>query len=106
MSETLDLFGPVIQTGSSIVPRARKSDPVTSHQAASQATFAGEHCRRILEALAVAPGTIYELADAVGLDHVQVARRCADLERDGKAVPMEHLRPGPTGRMCRVWRLA
>lgn len=98
--QTLDLFGPAP------IARARKSDPITSHQAASQATFAGEHCRRILEALAQYQGTIHDLARATGLDHVEVARRCADLERANKAYPTHKTRRGPNGRSCRVWRLA
>jgi predicted ArsR family transcriptional regulator len=90
-------------------PRARRRDPATSHMAAARvAEFAGEHHEKILEALRVGPGTIYELGDRTDLDHVQVARRLSELEAASppRALPTDATRPSPRGRPCRVWRLA
>lgn len=92
-----------------ITPRARQSDPTTSHiAAASMAGIAVSHADRILAALELSgPQTIYELADRTGLDHVGVARRMKDLERAQAAerVPNE-TRLSPNGRPCTVWRAA
>jgi len=68
-------------------PRARRSDPRTSHDAAARAALtAGSQAARILLALCettCAWPTAYTLAAATGLTHVQVDRRAIDLERDG-----------------------
>ncbi len=86
------------------VPAARATDPGTSHAAATKVvTFRGDHHRRILAALSE-PRTIYEIAQACGLDHVAVARRMPELERDGKAEPTDETRKSPSGSPCRVWR--
>ena len=87
---------------------ARRADPETSHKAAKRAKeFAGEHHRAILRFLGRSLGdaTIYVIAENIGIDHVAVGRRMAELERAG-LVRTEGERPGPTGRMCRVWWLA
>ena len=86
---------------------ARRTDPETSHKAAARVReFAGEHHRRILAAISPYSGsTIYQIAAQSGLDHVAAARRMGELEKAGK-VYAEGERPGPTGRMCRVWWLA
>jgi len=91
---------------------ARRTDPETSHEAAARVReFAGEHHRRILAAIDPVHGsTIYDIADMSGMDHVAVARRMIELasEVDGRIarVKAKGTRPGPTGRMCRVWWLA
>lgn len=82
------------------LPQARNSDPETSRDAARKAaTFANNHRDRIHAALAT-PGTIKDLAERTGLDHVAVARRLPDLQRMGLAVPMDDERRDG----CRVWR--
>lgn len=86
------------------VRRARRRDPETSHAAASRASeFAAVHMAAIRKALTLGSGTIYEIAERTGLDHVQVARRLPEM-RDAKV--SDEKRCGPTGRMCRVWELA
>jgi predicted ArsR family transcriptional regulator len=97
MSEQFSIFDP---------PRARNTDPETSHIAAAGVeAFAGEHHAKILQALD-APGTIHELAERTGLDHVQVARRMIELERSKWVIRLEETRPSPRGRPCRIWRRA
>lgn len=86
--------------------RARSDDPVTSHQAAARlAEFAGDHHAKILGSLLTqGDGTIYELAERTGLDHVAVARRMSELEALQVARPKPGVkRASPTGRPCRVW---
>lgn len=81
-------------------PRARRKDPDTSHAAARKAAlFQGSHHKLILDALAVAPGNIYELGRRTGLGHVAVARRLPELDALKLAEPTEEKREG-----CRVWR--
>lgn len=87
--------------------RARRRDPATSQEAASRVSnFAAGHYAGIRCALVIGPATIYEIAARTGLDHVAVARRLSEMERAGIAEPTTETRPGPTGRQCRVWRIA
>lgn len=80
-------------------PAARRRDPETSKAAANRALeFASGHHARIFEALQ-APGTIYELGERCGLNHVAVARRLPEMLKAGLAEPTEDKRDG-----CRVWR--
>lgn len=67
-------------------PRARSSDPITSHEAAERAkAFAGTHAERILAALEeMGSGIAPEIGLETGLSVVQVDRRVAELERAGK----------------------
>lgn len=67
-------------------PLARRSDPITSHMAAANATeFKGGHAARILACLqAGGPATAHELADQTGLTVVQIDRRLPELARSGK----------------------
>lgn len=90
--------------------RARRDDPETSHEAARAAvTVAGDHMAKILGSLITqGRGTIYEVAERLGLTHVQVARRMPELEERQVARPaMENGSPltrlSPSGRPCRVW---
>lgn len=80
-------------------PLARATDPETSHEAAQTArALAADHRTRIAAALATKRGNIYELGDACGLSHVQVARRLPEMERAKTAHPTDETRGG-----CRVW---
>ena len=85
--------------------RARRDDPVTSHQAAARVVeFAHAHQAVIVGSLmSQGSGTIYEIAARTGLDHVQVARRMAELEALQVARPTAETKPSPKGRPCRVW---
>jgi predicted transcriptional regulator len=67
------------------VPRARRTDPETSHAAAANADlFAGKHADRILAALReMGTGTAHEIAVATGLSVVQVDRRRKEMETAG-----------------------
>jgi hypothetical protein len=67
------------------LPRARNTDPATSHAAADRATnFAGSHAERILAALkAVGTGTPPSISDKTGLTIVQIDRRLVEMERKG-----------------------
>lgn len=90
-----------------LAPRARGSDPETSHEAAKRVIdFAHGHYALILGSLKVSgPGTIYHLAERTGLTHVQVARRNAELHDAGWIEPTGVNEASPSGRPCRVWRL-
>ena len=84
-----------------VEPRARNTDPDTSHAAAARAsTFAVSHRNKIMAVL-TEPMTIKEIAQRCGLDHVAVARRMTELQRPPLrlAVPTDDRRDG-----CRVWR--
>ena len=63
--------------------RARRSDPMTSHHAATRAgDFASSHGGRIVAALRThGPKTAAELATLIGLTVVQIDRRTCELER-------------------------
>lgn len=95
--------------------RARASDPETSREAAGRVgEFAQRHFDQILAAFVMRGGmTIYEIAEATGLDHVAVARRMPEMAKpevglvrvvlkDGKPVT----RRTPSGRNARVWEIA
>ena len=85
-------------------PRARASDPSTSHAAAERVgEFSHAHFGLILAALRHRPGTIYETGGRAGRTHVQVARRLPELETSGHVAP-NGTALGPTGRVCRVWQ--
>jgi hypothetical protein len=84
---------------------ARKTDPSTSKRSAKRVSeFSGEHHRRILEALGeMVDGTAYDIAEETGMGSDAVFRRLNELEK-GKVIFLTGKeRPGPTGRMCRVW---
>ncbi len=98
------------QLALNFAPRARKHDPRTSHAAAASVDrFARGHYLLILEWLdtfLLPGGTFYEIARGIGLDGQQVNKRLPELERAGLVIATEHTRPGPSGRQCRVWRIA
>ena len=88
------------------LPLFRRSDPVTSKIAGTEARqFKGEHERRIIQALAQGPGTKDEIAARCGLSEQQVARRMHGLARAGIVEPTGTTRPSASGRPERVWRV-
>lgn len=88
------------------MPRARRSDPATSHRAAAMSVrFANSHGNRIVEALKehgrMSPVGI---GGMTGLTVVQVDRRCCELERAGRIRQVKDERGNPViWNLCRVW---
>lgn len=82
--------------------RARRSDPLTSHQAAKRsAHFAESHAGRILAVLDLhGPMSAYHIGNDCGLSVVQVDRRLPELQRLGLARPTGAVVSG-----CRVWEV-
>jgi hypothetical protein len=65
-------------------PRARRTDPGTSHAAAQRSLqFAESHASRILLALQYGFLNAEEIGEAAGLTVVQVDRRTIELQRAG-----------------------
>lgn len=90
-------------------PRARITDPVTSHQAAASARdLAATHDRIILEVLRrrARPMAAEEISDALAgaVSALQVARRTACLERAGLIERTEELHTNRSGRQAHRWR--
>ena len=85
---------------------ARATDPHTSHQAAyAAASFAGTHCKQILDALkAHGPLNPEQIAAMVGMDGYQCRKRLSDLQKIGKAEPTGELARTKSGRSQRIWR--
>jgi hypothetical protein len=95
--EQLGLLAPESDTGPA--PRARRSDPSTSHAAATRASgIAVSHRNLIMAALDGRELNIYEMGARCGLTHVQVARRMLELQDMRLAHPTDRRRDG-----CRVW---
>lgn len=87
-------------------PRARSSDPLTSHEAAEKASrFAGSHARRILAALdEIVSGTPAEIGEEAGLTVVQVDRRLCELQRANQADFLKDMAGKPVTRDgFRIW---
>lgn len=88
-------------------PRARHSDPSTSHGAAIRAKqLQAAHVALILGALQrFGPMTVDQIADIVKLNGHQVGKRMSGLAI-AKAVEIvpELTRPSKAGRAQRVWR--
>ena len=95
----------MLQAALDFTPRARRTDPETSHAAArSMKHGAADHRHKILRALKEhGPGSIYRLAELTGLSHVSVARRLPELQEALQAIPTERKDISPSGRGCRVW---
>jgi DNA-binding GntR family transcriptional regulator len=69
--------------------------------------LAHDHHAKILDALEKHDGTIYELAAATGLTHVQVARRMPELQTAERHASWPAKRaPARAVGQCRVWELA
>lgn len=68
-------------------PRARRTDPETSHEAAAGVSdFEDDHHAQILEALSLGPAGATEIASRCGLGRDAVGKRMSELERDGLVV--------------------
>ena len=87
------------------IPRARNTDPVTSHAAANAVDFAGAHYKAIYEALLLAgPSGKDRIADWANLDRSQVARRLAEMRRMGLVVLTGELVMSRSNRSEREWQ--
>lgn len=101
MNEQLDLTLPA--------PRARRTDPATSHRAAERAnTFSPSHGERIVQTLREhGPLTPKQIAHRSGIDYVAVQRRMTEL----RARRMVRVLLSGEGEPlvldgCRVWEAA
>jgi predicted transcriptional regulator len=73
-----------MQLSLDMAPRARRSDPQTSHAAAARAaSFASTHAGRIHVALTQGPATAHELSERTGLSVVQIDRRVSQMCEEG-----------------------
>lgn len=84
-------------------PRARNSDPVSSHVAAAAITRSGvaqAQAQRVLAALQRFPGsTSAELAKSAQIERYAVARRLPELREEGL---VDRREPTPDTKPCRV----
>lgn len=88
-------------------PRARRTDPDTSHAAAaSMLDAAREHHALILRALDECqhPLSAEQIAARLELTHVQVNRRMSELRGAGLIEPTDQRVPTATGRTARTYR--
>lgn len=89
------------------VPRARWSDPSTSHAAAASAKdLASQHHILILGALRRGPAGKDRIAVITKLTGVQVCRRLGELERSRAIRPTGKTVTSTAGRQEREWCLA
>lgn len=85
-------------------PRARASDPPTSHAAAATVrTFAGEHHQAILAALALGPAGASGIAARCGLNDHQIRRRISELKQAGKIIATGRTVASSSGRAEMEW---
>lgn len=90
-------------------PRARRSDPETSHRAAAAVQNLSETKQYILNLLAEQPSTDFEIQDRwadAGLPIISpsgLRTRRAELVEEGLLVDSGQTRLGPTGRAFTVW---
>ena len=83
---------------------ARRNDPPTSKAAGRNSRrFAGGHCRKILDALAIGQGTKDEIAARCGLTEQQVARRMHELVSGGLVLEVGEA-VSPTGNREAVYK--
>jgi len=91
--------------GGYVFPRARNSDPVTSHLAAAQVTTATDHYTAIHEALTLyGPAGKDRIAALAGLDPSQVARRLPEMRRLGLVRLTGETVQSNSGRAEREWQ--
>lgn len=91
---------------SPLFPAARKSDPVTSHDAAAESPeLVSAHNALILRALSLGPAGVSEIGARCRLTSHQVGKRVTQLGRDGKIALTGKRVQGLTGRMEREWKV-
>jgi hypothetical protein len=84
---------------------ARKSDPPTSHSAASRVKeFRRQQHAVIIDALAAGPAGASRIAERCGLDSHQVGKRLHELEAAGRIVLTGRTVASASGRGEREWR--
>lgn len=92
------------------IPRARHTDPDTSHQAARSARPRARFNRqRVLEALMDAGEhglTDHELAARLGGQQTSLGVRRGELVKLGLVEDAHRTRPAPSGSAAKVWRIA
>lgn len=95
-------------------PVARKTDPITSHEAAADATMRASHGRLLaLRTLFNSgPLTDFELAARTGWQQTSIGKRRGEcfhaglVEADADPVSGDkRKRPAPSGSMALVWRI-
>lgn len=85
---------------------ARTSDPHTSKDAARRSRETGAAQRaKILDALAIAPGTADELDQRCGFRPTTAGRRIRELAEAGLIQTDHSTRPTRSGRSAEVWGL-
>lgn len=91
------------------VPRVRRTDPGTSHEAAAMAgELAKTHQERIRALLVerqeykLPPLGAEQIGELLGIEPYAVRKRLAELNRDGLAIPVGE-RKTKTGRTERTW---
>lgn len=89
-------------------PRARKSNPATSHEAAISAKeLQAQHCRTIVGALKrYGPSGVDRIAALTKLNNHQVGKRMVELERAGLAKLTGQNVKSLSGRDQREWMAA
>lgn len=98
-TEDLPLFAPA--------PRARSTDPATSHDAAHHAAALSAHQRtEILAALRDAPGTADAIDQRLAYRPTTAGRRLAELERAGLARRTARTARTRSGRAAEIWEAA
>ena len=91
--------------GGYIFPRARNSDPMTSHLAAAQVTTVDSHYKAIHEALMMfGPAGKDKIAALASLDPSQVARRLPEMRRLGLVGLTGVTVQSRSGRQEREWQ--
>lgn len=87
-------------------PRARRTDPTTSHKAGLAARFfANSHKARILDALKThGPRSAHELSLLIGLTVVQIDRRLPEMGAAVHVLTVDGVAVERGG--CRVWAAA
>jgi predicted transcriptional regulator len=85
-------------------PKARSTDPVTSHLAAESAKeLAKRHHERIIQALTNGPCGVGQIAEAAGLQPHQVGKRMRELEAEGLVALTGRLVKNKSNRLEREW---
>ena len=85
--------------------RARSLDPATSHAAADQVNFAGQHFDKIVDCLQRFGAEGKDgIAELTGLDGHQVARRLPELAKIGLVELTGRVTKSKSGRAEREWR--